>query len=134
MGAYLRRYWHPVAAEVELDSWPIKKVRLLGEDLALYRSEDGSVGLLADRCPHRGASLSCGMTDGTGIRCAYHGWKFEADGHCVETPAEPPNSKLKDRVETTGYPVQVMGGLIWAYLGPKPVPLLPRYEHLVIDG
>ena len=134
MGEYLRRFWHPVAALVELDAWPIKKVRLLGEDFALFRSESGGLGLVADRCPHRGASLSCGMTDGAGIRCAYHGWKYDLDGQCIDTPAEPPESRLKERIKIAGHPVQIMGGLAWAYIGPKPVPLLPRYEHLVIDG
>jgi 5,5'-dehydrodivanillate O-demethylase len=134
MGEYQRRFWHPVAALVELDAWPIKKVRLLGEDFALFRTETGKLGLVTDRCPHRGASLSCGMTDGDGIRCAYHGWKYEADGQCVDTPAEPATSRLKERIAIGGHPVELMGGLVWAYIGPKPVPLLPRYEHLVIDG
>lgn len=133
MGAYMRRFWHPIAALVELDEWPVKKVRLLGEDLALYRSEGGTLGLVADRCPHRGASLSCGMTDGALLRCAYHGWAFERNGTCVETPAEPATSTLKSRVKLTAYRVQEMGGLLWAYLGPDPAPLLPRYEHVVRD-
>lgn len=131
MGRYLRRFWYPVAASVELEAWPVKKVRLLGEDLALYRTEDGTLGLVADRCPHRGAALSCGMTDGSLLRCAYHGWAFDTTGQCVDTPAEPATSKLKDRIRIPGYPVQEMGGLLWAYLGPAPAPLLPRYEHVV---
>jgi 5,5'-dehydrodivanillate O-demethylase len=134
MGAYMRRFWHPVAALVELDAWPVKKVRLLGEDLALFRNDDGSLGLVAERCPHRGASLACAMTDGQGIRCAYHGWKFEKDGTCSDTPAEPAGSKLRERMRVVTYPVEVMGGLVWAYLGPQPVPLVPRYEHLVAEG
>lgn len=134
MGEYQRRFWHPVAALVELDKWPVKKVRLLGEDLALFRTENGTLGLVADRCPHRGASLSCGMTDGNSLRCAYHGWLFDTSGRCAETPAEPAGSRLKDRVAIAGYPVQEMGGLLWAYLGPQPAPLLPRFEHLVAEG
>jgi 5,5'-dehydrodivanillate O-demethylase len=132
-GEYLRRFWYPVAALTELDEWPVKKIRLLGEDLALYRTEDGTLGLLADRCPHRGASLSCGMTDGSLLRCAYHGWAYDTTGQCVETPAEPATSTLRSRIKTAGYPVQEMGGMLWAYLGPHPVPLLPRYEHVVRD-
>ena len=134
MGNYQRRYWHPVAAAVELDAWPVKKIRLLSEDLALYRSDDGTYGLVAERCPHRGASLACGMTDGDGLRCAYHGWKYARDGACIETPAEPAGSRLRERIRIASYPVEVMGGLVWAYLGPQPAPLLPRYEHLVADG
>jgi 5,5'-dehydrodivanillate O-demethylase len=134
MGRFLRCYWHPVAALAELDTWPVKKVRLLGEDLALFRAEDGTLGLVADRCAHRGASLSCGMTDGARLRCAYHGWAFERDGSCVETPAEPRTSSLKQRVSIAGYPVEELGGLVWAYLGKRPAPLLPRFEQLAVDG
>src|SRR5579871_188438 len=133
MGTYMRCFWHPVAAAVELNAWPVKNVRLLGEDLALFRNDDGSFGLVADRCPHRGASLSCGMTDGAGIRCAYHGWKFEKDGRCTDTPAEPAGSPLPARIKIAGYRVEQMAGLLWAYIGPAPAPLLPRYEHLVRD-
>jgi 5,5'-dehydrodivanillate O-demethylase len=131
MGDYLRRFWWPVAIVSELDEWPLKNVKLLGESLALYRGDEGTLGLVADRCPHRGVSLSCGMTDGALVRCAYHGWAFTAAGECVDTPAEPAGSRLKARARITAYPVQELGGLVWAYLGPQPVPLVPRYEHLV---
>lgn len=133
MGEYLRRFWYPVGTSSELDEWPVKKVRLLGEDLALFRSEDGTLGLVADRCPHRGASLSCGMTERSTLRCAYHGWAFDASGRCVDTPAEPATSTLKDRIKIAAYPVQELGGLFWAYLGPSPAPLLPRYEYVTRD-
>jgi 5,5'-dehydrodivanillate O-demethylase len=133
MGAYLRRFWYPVAAAVELAEWPVKKVRLLGEDLALFRTDNGTLGLVADRCPHRGASLSCGMTDGSQLRCAYHGWAYDTSGQCTETPAEPAGSKLKERIKIAAYPVREMGGMLWTYLGPQPAPLLPRYEHVVRD-
>src|SRR6185437_6733057 len=130
MGKYLRCFWHPIAAAVELKAWPILKKRIMGEDLALYRGDDGTLGLIADRCPHRGASLSCGMIEGANLRCAYHAWMFDKDGKCLETPAEP-TAKMHDRITTTAYPVQELGGLIWAYMGAKPAPLLPRYEHIV---
>lgn len=130
MGNYLRRFWHPIAAAVELKQWPVLKKRILGEDLALYRGDDGTLGLVQDRCPHRGASLSCGMPDGSNLRCAYHAWTFDKEGRCLETPAEP-TTKLRDRIAITAYPVQEMAGLIFAYMGPKPVPLFPRYEHWV---
>lgn len=133
MGEYLRCFWHPIAAAFELDEWPVKKVRLLGEDLALYRADDGSYGLVADRCPHRGASLSCGMPDGTDLRCAYHGWAYDKTGQCVDTPAEPEGSRLRDRIQIPGYPVEELGGMLWAYLGKLPAPLLPRFEHIVRD-
>jgi 5,5'-dehydrodivanillate O-demethylase oxygenase subunit len=130
MGKYLRCFWHPIAAAVELKAWPILKKRIMGEDLALYRGDDGTLGLIADRCPHRGASLSCGMIEGANLRCAYHAWMFDKDGKCLDTPAEP-TAKMRDRITTTAYPVQELGGLIWAYMGAKPAPLLPRYEHVV---
>ena len=134
MGNYMRRFWHPVAAAVELRDAAVIPVQLLGERLALFRSEDGGLGLVAERCPHRGASLACAMTEGATIRCAYHGWQFDKTGQCVDTPSEPKTSKLKDRIAIAGYPVQEMAGLVWAYLGPKPAPLLPRWEHMVRDG
>src|ERR1700722_11256284 len=133
MGAYMRRFWHPVAALAELAPNAVKSVKLLGETLALFRTDDGAFGLVADRCPHRGASLSCGMIDGAGLRCAYHGWKYDKQGQCVDTPAESEGSKLKYGIKIAGYPVQEMAGLLWAYLGPRPVPLLPRFEHMVRD-
>jgi 5,5'-dehydrodivanillate O-demethylase len=134
MGQYLRRFWHPVAALVEFDEWPVRKLRILGEELALFRADDGTLGLLPERCPHRGASLACGMIDGGTLRCAYHGWAFDPSGRCVDTPAEPARSALRERVALRGYPVRASGGLVWAYLGPEPVPLLPRYEHVASDA
>ena len=131
MGTYMRCFWHPFIALEETKTWPVRKIRLLGEDLALFRSDDGGYGLVAERCPHRGASLACGMTDGAGLRCAYHGWKYDRAGRCVDTPAEAPSSTLKDRIAIAAYPVREMGGLLWTYLGNAPAPLLPRYEHLV---
>jgi 5,5'-dehydrodivanillate O-demethylase len=134
MGAYMRRFWHPVAASIELRDAPVLPVQLLGERLALFRADDGTLGLVAERCPHRGASLACGMTEGRAIRCAYHGWTFDREGRCIETPSEPAASKLKERITIAGYPVAEQAGLVWTYLGPQPAPLLPRYEHMVRDG
>src|SRR5947209_18315554 len=133
MGELLRRYWYPIATVPELDAEPVLAVKLLGENLALYRSDSGELGLVAQRCPHRGASLAYGIPEEGGIRCAYHGWKFSPNGSCLEQPAEPEDSTFKDRVKIPAYPVQEMGGLIWAYLGPEPVPLLPRWDILVRD-
>ena len=130
MGGYMRHFWQPVAAVDELTDEP-KRVRILGEDLVLFKSRSGAYGLVQERCPHRSASLACGMIEDKHIRCSYHGWKFDLEGQCVETPAERPESKLKERVKISGYPVQECGGLLWAWLGKKPAPLLPRFEYLV---
>src|SRR6185503_11023656 len=109
-------------------------VTLLGEKLVLFRSEDGTLGLLAERCRHRGASLAMGMIEGSGLRCAYHAWKYDKDGRCIDQPAEPADSTLKDRIRATAYPVQELGGLVWAYLGKQPAPLLPRWDFLVREN
>lgn len=134
MGSLLRRYWQMVGAADEMrDRWT-KRVRLFGEDLVLYKNRGGTYGLIAERCPHRGASLAYGLPTEDGIRCPYHGWQFDAAGRCVDQPNEPPESTYKDRVSTAGYPVEEMGGVLWAYLGPLPAPLIPRYDGYVADG
>lgn len=133
MGELLRRYWHPVATVPELLEEPVLAVTVLGENLALYRSEQGELGLVSQRCPHRGASLAYGIPEEDGLRCPYHGWKFSRVGQCLEQPAEPVESTFKDKVRIPAYLVQEMGGLIWAYLGPRPAPLLPRYDLFVRD-
>jgi 5,5'-dehydrodivanillate O-demethylase len=130
-GELLRRYWQPVAASAELTGEkPIMKVRLLGEDLALYRDKSGAYGLVGEQCPHRKASLAYGLVEEDGIRCAYHGWKFDCTGACTETPAEPEGSTLKGSIEHTAYPVEKLGGMLFAYLGPDPAPALPRWDVL----
>jgi 5,5'-dehydrodivanillate O-demethylase len=132
MGDLLRRYWQPVAAAVELDVQPAKRMRLLGEDLVVFRHEKG-FGVVAERCPHRGTSLAQGICEPDGIRCAYHGWKFAPDGRCMEVPPEPPHSPLLRRVRATAYPAQELNGLVFAYLGPAPAPKLPRWDVLAWD-
>ena len=133
MGNLLRRYWFPIARTPELDAEPVLAVTLLGENLALYRTEEGELGLVSQRCPHRGASLTYGIPEPEGLRCPYHGWRFDRTGQCNDQPAEPADSTFKDRIRIPAYPVQELGGLIWAYLGPEPVPLLPRWDLLVRD-
>lgn len=130
MGELLRRYWHPVAAVGELDEHPVKPVRLLGEDLVLYRGNDGGYGLLERHCPHRRADLSYGFVDDCGLRCSYHGWAFDPEGTCTSAPFEDVtgNHRLRERVRQVAYPVQAMAGLLFAYLGPQPAPLLPNWE------
>jgi len=128
-GELLRRYWHPVAVATELtEENPTKFVRILCEDLVLYRDHQGRVGLLADRCPHRGASLSYGRVEERGLACAYHGWLFDTEGNCLETPAEPPESKFHLAVKQKAYPVQKFVGFYWAYMGPKPAPMIPPLD------
>ena len=131
-GELLRRYWHPVAAAAELtDDKPLRAVKILNEELVVYRDRKGEYGLVGEHCPHRLASLAYGWVDEEGIRCPYHGWKFDRTGRCLEQPAEPPESTFKDRIKHVAYPVQYLGGLIYAYLGPPPAPLLPRWDVLV---
>ena len=110
MGLYLRCFWYPIAATVELKDEPVKAVTLLGEKLALFRTDRGDYGLVGQRCPHRGASLACGMAEEDNIRCAYHGWAFSRDGNCLDQPAEAENSALKREIKIDAYPVEVMGG------------------------
>jgi 5,5'-dehydrodivanillate O-demethylase len=134
-GELLRRYWHPVAAAAELsEEKPIKAVKILGEELVVYRDKRGRHGLVGEHCPHRLASLAYGRVDDEGIRCPYHGWKFDSAGKCLEQPAEPAGSTFKDRIQHVAYPVETLGGLIFAYVGPEPKPLLPRWDVLVWEN
>jgi len=103
-------------------------VRILGEDLVLFKSTKGEVGLLHDRCSHRGVSLSYGRVEERGIACAYHGWLYDTKGNCLETPAEPADSNFCRTVKHKAYPVQKLAGLYWAYLGPEPAPAIPKYD------
>ncbi len=131
MGDLLRRYWWPIAGASEFDEAPTKPVRLMGENLVLYRDRGGTYGLLDRHCPHRRADLSFGFAEECGLRCAYHGWHFDAQGRCLEQPYDDtahPEAKLKDQVRVKAYPVEECGGLLWAYLGPQPAPCLPRWE------
>jgi 5,5'-dehydrodivanillate O-demethylase oxygenase subunit len=128
-GEMLRRYWWPVWFSELVVSRPVP-VRILGEDLILFRDATGETGLLDRRCPHRGASLELGRVEADGIRCCYHGWKFDRAGRCLDMPAEPENTPLKGEVRQTAYMTQEAGGLVFAYLGPRPAPLLPKYDLL----
>ncbi|HLF77746.1 MAG TPA: Rieske 2Fe-2S domain-containing protein [Dehalococcoidia bacterium] len=131
-GELQRRYWHPIAPTANLDENPVQRVRILCEDLILYRDRSGELGLVARRCPHRLMDMQFGIPEETGIRCPYHGWRFDGTGACLETPLEDPDSTFKERMGTIqSYPVQEMGGLIWAYLGPEPAPLLPQWDLCV---
>ena len=134
MGNLLRWYWHPIAASARLANESVLPVKLLSENLALYRTAGGELGLVTQRCAHRGCSLAYGMPEANGgIRCAYHGWLYDRDGRCIEQPTEPEDSTFHNRIRIPAYPVQELGGLIFAYLGPPPAPLLPRWDLLVRD-
>ncbi|MCH7482802.1 MAG: Rieske 2Fe-2S domain-containing protein, partial [Chloroflexi bacterium] len=130
MGRLMRRYWLPVMLSSELpapDS-PPRRVRVLGEDLVGFRDTNGRLGLLAEHCSHRGTSLLYGRNEECGLRCIYHGWKYDVDGNVLDTPAEPAGSKLGPKVQHTAYPCHEVAGLIWAYMGPKEhLPLFPSY-------
>jgi nitrite reductase/ring-hydroxylating ferredoxin subunit len=124
MGALMREYWIPAALSTELpepEGSPLR-VRLLGEDLIAYRTASGRVGLMQNACPHRGASLFYGRNEGEGLRCVYHGWKFDPTGRCVDLPSEPPESAYKDKVRARAYPCVERAGLVWTYMGPRTTP------------
>ena len=124
MGELMRQYWVPamLSSELPRPDCPPVRVLLLGEKLIGFRDSGGQVGLLANNCPHRGASLFYGRNGGCGLRCVYHGWKFDVTGRCVDMPSEPPESNFKDKVRATAYPCRERGGVIWAYLGPRQTP------------
>jgi 5,5'-dehydrodivanillate O-demethylase oxygenase subunit len=134
MGEVLRRYWYPVAFARELQEFPVKRVELLGEFFALWRSPSGKYGIIPEPCPHRKASMAYGVVEGDGLRCPYHGWKFDTDGACTDQPAEKENTNFAERVRATAGKVEELGGLVWAYIGPDPAPLLPRFDVYVMDG
>jgi nitrite reductase/ring-hydroxylating ferredoxin subunit len=131
MGEYLRRFWHPVGLIADATATP-RRVRILSEDLVLFRDGAGRPGLVHARCMHRGADLFYGRGEEQGIRCCYHGWMFDVEGRCVDMPMEPDNGcKVRDRIRQPWYPVEERYGLIFAYMGPPDKkPLLPRYELL----
>jgi len=134
MGGLLRRYWLPIAASSELPAGSVRPVRLLGEDLVVFRSLAGELGVLEEHCPHRRASLRYGCVEADGIRCAYHGWKFSPAGRCLEIPMGPASAEGLAHAGATAYRAQELGGLVFAYLGPEPAPLLPRWDLFVWEG
>ena len=129
-GELMRRYWIPIAPYAQLLESPVRKVRVLGEDLVLYKDKSGDLGLIGDRCLHRLVDLQYGIPDENGLRCPYHGWLFGKTGHCLERPMEgTPRADLQQKLK--GYPVQELGGLVFAYMGPLPAPALPRWDLFV---
>ncbi len=134
MGNLMRRYWQPIGALVDLDNKWTRRIRLLGEDLVLFKDRQGRLGLIAEQCPHRRASFAHGIPTQDGIRCPYHGWEYNAQGKCINQPNEQDKCAFRDKVSTDAYPVEEMGGMLWAYMGPQPQPLLPRWDGFVAEG
>jgi phthalate 4,5-dioxygenase oxygenase subunit len=131
MGNLIRRYWLPalLSEEVPAPDGPPARVKLSGEDLVAFRATDGRIGLLGERCAHRGTSLFFGRNEECGLRCVYHGWKYDVEGNVVDTPAEPAGSDFRKKLRHTAYPTHEANGIIYAYLGPREVmPLFPNYE------
>ena len=128
-GEYLRRFWQPVAFTRDLDG-PPRRVRILGEDLVVFRDRGGRVGVLHLHCAHRGTSLEFAIPLERGLRCCYHGWVYDVDGRCLETPGEPAGSRLCERVWQGAYPTHEFCGLVFAYLGPPDRrPAVPALRH-----
>ncbi|MBO23359.1 MAG: (2Fe-2S)-binding protein [Rhodospirillaceae bacterium] len=130
-GEMLRRYWWPVVLSSEIPESGREPVRarLLGEDLLLFKDTEGRVGLVDAYCPHRRAPLFFGRNEDCGLRCVYHGWKFDVDGNCTDLPSEPVDSPMKAKVKLTSYPTHEAGGVLWAYLGPaETMPGAPDFE------
>ena len=130
-GEMMRRYWHPIALsdDLPLDCAP-KPMKILSEELVLFRDDQGRPGLVGLYCPHRCADLSYGRVEDGGLRCLYHGWLFDIKGQCLDQPAEPVDSRLKEKIKHTAYPVIERAGMLFAYLGGGEAPLLPNYEFL----
>ena len=130
MGTLMREYWIPAMLSSELanpDSDPVR-VMLLGEQLIGFRDSSGKVGLIANLCPHRGASLFFGRNEEGGLRCVYHGWKFDTEGSCLDMPNEPENANFKARIRATTYPCVERAGIVWTYMGPRETP--PALPHI----
>ncbi|MBV8087686.1 MAG: Rieske 2Fe-2S domain-containing protein [Chloroflexi bacterium] len=137
MGNFMRQYWVPCMLSSELpnpDSDPVR-VLILGEKMIAFRDTNGQVGLIQNHCPHRGASLFFGRNEEAGLRCVYHGWKFDVTGQCIDMPNEPADSNFKNKVKATAYPCVERGGLVWTYMGPRSAPPpLPDIEGNALEG
>src|SRR5438067_6477726 len=135
MGNLMRQYWVPALLSSELpepDCAPLR-VRVLGENLIAFRDSGGQVGLLDQACPHRGASLFFGRNEEEGLRCVYHGWKYDVSGQCVDMPSEPAESNFKSKIKATAYPAHERGGMVWVYMGRQdPPPPLPDFEWCLL--
>ena len=137
MGGLLRRYWIPALLSEQLpgpDCAPVR-VKLMSEKLVAFRDSAGKVGLVDERCPHRNASMFFGRNEDDGLRCVYHGWKFDLTGRCVDMPSEPPESNFRNKVKITAYPCVERGGVVWTYMGPPELkPDVPEFEWTLVPG
>jgi phenylpropionate dioxygenase-like ring-hydroxylating dioxygenase large terminal subunit len=135
MGQLMRRHWVPAVLSEQLaepDGAPIR-VQLFGEKLVAFRDSDGKVGILAEACPHRKASLAFARNEQCGLRCLYHGWKFDVDGQCIDVPSEPEESGFCRKIKLKSYPLVERGGILWAYMGPpEKQPPLPEWEFAMV--
>src|SRR5687768_3687537 len=137
LGDLMRQYWMPalISTEVPAPDSPPVRLRLLGEDMIAFRTTSGSVGVVANACPHRGASLFFGRNEEDGLRCVYHGWKFDVTGACVDMPSEPAESNFKTKVRVKAYPTSERNGVVWLYMGPRETPPpLPGIEPNLEEG
>src|SRR3954453_18106489 len=138
MGNLLRQYWLPAFMSDELPSpdCPPMRLRLLGENLIAFRTTSGNVGIVQNACPHRGASLFFGRNEEEGLRCVYHGWKFDVSGACTDMPSEPAESNFRSKVKARAYPCIERCGVVWTYMGPRetPPPLPDLEPNMLEDG
>jgi phenylpropionate dioxygenase-like ring-hydroxylating dioxygenase large terminal subunit len=135
MGTLLRRFWLPalLAEELSEAGGPTVRIRLMGEDLVAFRDSSGAIGLLGEHCPHRRTSLALGLNASGGLRCIFHGYKFNVEGRCLETPTEPEDSNFRSKIRATAYPTVEAGGMIWTYMGPpESQPAFPRFPFLAL--
>src|SRR5438046_1532374 len=137
MGNLIRRYWIPalLSEEIPAPDCPPARVRLLGEELVAFRDTNGKIGLLGEHCLHRGTSLFYGRNEECGLRCIYHGWKYDVEGHVLDTPAEGADSNMRMGMLHTAYPTHEANGIIWTYMGPADkTPLFPNYEWMKVPA
>ncbi|QSE93756.1 Rieske 2Fe-2S domain-containing protein [Rhodococcus pseudokoreensis] len=139
MGEYLRRFWLPAlqSEDAPTNEGEPYRIKLLGESLLAFRNTEGRVGILQEACAHRGVSLFYGRNEDCGLRCVFHGWKYDVDGHVVDMPNEPPESRFKEKIKPIGYPTAEVGGVVWVFMGQGNPPPLPDFawvsaEHLVV--
>ena len=137
MGEVLRRYWHPIATVGMMNDKWTKKVRLLGEDMILYKDRSGTFGMMEPHCAHRRMNMIYGIPEANGLRCPYHGWLYDETGQCIEQPyeeTEDPDARFKDKIQMKAYPVRELGGMLMAYMGPSPAPELPMWDLYYMDS
>ena len=134
-GDLLRMYWQPVALVDELEaSRPLRPVKLMGQDFILFKDEKGQVGLMDRYCPHRGADLAYGRLEDGGVRCLFHGWLFDVNGKCLQTPAEPEGSRICQGIRQPVYPIEEKNGIYFAYIGKGDPPAFPDFDCFIADS